>query len=76
MRIIHKKSHTNCDPLFQNSKTLPVQKLIDLELMKFGHKITNNLVPELLKKMMHRNGGHKKHGYNTHNKSLPNIQKH
>ena len=77
MRIIHKKSpHTNCDPLFQNSKTLPVQKLIDLELMKFGHNVTNNLVPEPLRKMMHRNRGHKKHEYNTHNKNLPNIQKH
>ena len=77
MSIMHKKSpRTNYNPLFQNSKTLPVQKLINLELMKFGHKITNKLVPEPLKRMMHRNRGHKRHEYNTHNKNLPNIQKH
>ena len=44
--------------------------------MKFGHKINNNLIPEPLRKMMCRKGGHKKHGYNIHNKNLPNIQKH
>ena len=77
VRILHKKpQRSNSDPLFWISGILPMNQLVELELLKFGYKITNKLTPLRITTLMHKNNGKKLHGYNTRNKNLPNVQKH
>ena len=77
MRIIYRKPpRSNADQLFRKSRVMPIDLLVELELLKFGYKITNGLTPPPITTLMHKNRGKKVHGYNTRNKNLPNIQKH
>ena len=50
--------------------------MVDLELTKFGYKISNSILPKPLLDMLNAMGGKKKHQYPTRNKQTPNIQKH
>ena len=50
--------------------------MIQLELIKFGYKITKNQQPLPLQELMNARGGKKIHRYPTRGKSVPNIQKH
>ena len=69
------KNHPTAE-LFHDLKALPVNDLIKLELAKFGYKITRNLYPEPITKIMNTRGGMKTHQYPTHRKGMPNIQRH
>ena len=50
--------------------------MIQLELIKFGYKITKNQQPLPLQELMNARGGKKTHRYPTRGKNVPNIQKH
>ena len=70
MRILHKKpQHSISEPLFWKSGILTIKQLVELELLKFGYKITNNLAPFPIRSLMHKNKGKKLHGYNTWSKT-------
>ena len=50
--------------------------MIDMELCKFGHKLTKKVLPKPLKYLMDQRGGKKSHRYDTRNKDTPNVQLH
>ena len=62
--------------LYKNLRILKLTDMIQLELIKFGYKITKNQQPLPLQKLMDDRGGKKIHRYPTRGKSVPNIQKH
>ena len=50
--------------------------MINLELQKFGFKLSRQDLPNPIGQMMNKKGGKKMHRYPTHNKKIPNIQPH
>ena len=77
VRIICKKpSNYNSKVLFEQEHIPILQDLVDLEVAKFGYKISHNLVPKLIQNIMIAKNGKKTHSYHTHNKTTPNIQRH
>ena len=76
IRIAHKRPpRADCAELLHHSKLSTFQQLIELESVKYGYKLSHGLIPGPIKDIMHKNGGHKTHRYNTRNKSNLNIQK-
>ena len=77
VRIICKKPSTyDSKVLFEQEQIPTLQNLIDLEVAKFGYKISRNLVPKPIQNIMNAKGGKKTHTYQTSNKTTPNIQRH
>ena len=74
LRLISPK--TNHKDLYKKLQILKLTEMIQLELIKFGYKITKNQQPLPLQKLMNDRGGKKTHHYPTRMKSMPNIQKH
>ena len=62
--------------LLKRHRLLKVEDLVELELGKFGYKLSKNLLPKPLKTLMESKGGIKSHRYPTRNKQIPNIQRH
>ena len=60
-------------------KILTIENMISLEQCKWGYKLCHNLLPPKLSENMtfdHKNKSIKKvHGYNTRNKTTPNLPK-
>ena len=50
--------------------------MINIELEKLGFKLTKRLLPIPFHDLFNKNHGEKSHRYLTHNKRLPNVQKH
>ena len=50
--------------------------MIQMELCKYGYKITKKLLPKPLIRLAHDRGGKKVHRYDTRNKYMPNVQLH
>ena len=77
VRIICKNPSTyNSKVLFEQEHILTLQNLIDVEVAKFGYKISCKLVPKPIQNSMNAKGGKKTHNYHTCNKTAPNIQRH
>ena len=75
--IVHEKpTQLDCMEILHSSKLLTFQELIDLESIKYGHRISKGLTPKPIQRIMQSTRGLKTHSYNTRNKSTPNIQKH
>ena len=69
-----KSSSTNI--LFKRNGILKFSDMINLELQKFGFKLSRQDLPNAIDQMMSRKGGKKMHRYPTCNKRIPNIQAH
>ena len=67
-----KNSPTNI--LFKRNGLLKFSDMINLELQKFGFKLSRQDLPNPIDQIMNRKGGEKMHQYPTHNKKIPNIQ--
>ena len=77
IRLIHKKKkNAPMDELFRKSEILKFPDLIKLELIKFGYRIRNGLLPNPIQYIMNSKGKRKEHRYPTHNKNISNIQAH
>ena len=50
--------------------------MIEIELCKFGHKLTKRTLPKPLRDLMDQREGKKRHRCNTRCKSKPNVQSH
>ena len=74
--VCHVSMSQKVEPLYRKLYTLRLLELIDLELVKYGYKITNRLYPGKIHSVAEMNGGLKGHKYNTRFKNTPNIQKH
>ena len=62
--------------LFKRNAILKISDMINLELQKFGLKLSRQDLPNPIDQMMNRKGGKKMHQYPTQNKIIPNIQPH
>ena len=62
--------------LLKTCRLLNVYDIVELELGKFGYRLSKNLLPKPLKRLMESKGGRKTHRYPTRNKPIPNIQRH
>ena len=67
---------TNVDLMYKKLGILPLTKMIQIELSKYGYGVSRNTVPSSIQAIANMNGGLKKHHYNTRNRNTPNIQKH
>ena len=74
--ICNQPKFANTLGLLKSCRLLNVQDLVELELGKFGYRLSKDLLPKPLKQLMESKGGRKLHRYPTRNKSIPNIQKH
>ena len=74
--ICKQSTSANIQGLLKGCRLLNVQDVVELELSKFGYRLSKDLLPKPLKQLMEAKGGKKLHRYPTRNKSLPNIQKH
>ena len=64
------------NPLHRKLQVLRLPEMIELELAKYGYKITNQLYLTKIHTTAEANGGLKQHQYATRFKRTPNIQKH
>ena len=62
--------------LLKIHRLLNVHDIVELELGKFGYRLSKDLLPKPLKRLMESKGGRKSHRYPTRNKLTPNIQRH
>ena len=76
VRIICKKPSTYNSTVLFEEHIPTLQNLIDLEVVKFGYKISHKTIRLPIQNIMNANGGKKPHNYNTCNKTTPNIQRH
>ena len=68
VQIICKKPHSeNVGPMYKSLGILPLSKMVQIELAKYGHRFTHNDIPESLKKLADGNGDAKTHQYFTRN---------
>ena len=64
VRIISKQhKHSNHVTLFEQCSIFPLEKMIKLELTKFGYKISKKILPSPLINMLNIKGGKKSHQY-------------
>ena len=77
MKTITNGSSTSTD--FKSQKILTIKCLIQLENLKHGYKLQNNLLPTPVAEACKCDSTHqsimKQHHYNTRNKHLPNLPK-
>ena len=64
------------DVMYKKLGIIPLTKMIQIELAKYGYGITRKTVPSSIQALANRKGGSKSHGYCTRNCNTPNIQKH
>ena len=77
VQIICKKPCSgDIGPLYKSPGILLLSKMVQIELVKYGHRITHNDIPESLKKLAECNGGAKTNRFPTRNWNTPHIQKH
>ena len=67
---------TTVDVMYKELGIIPLTKMIQIELAKYGYGITRKTVPSSIQALANRKGGSKSHGYCTRNCNTPNIQKH
>ena len=74
--VIKKKKNAATDILFRENKILKLENMINMELVKFGYRLSRKDLPGPIQNIMNIRGGKKLHRYLTHNKTIPNIQSH
>ena len=52
---------TNVDSMYKKLGILPLTKMIQVELAKYGYGVTRNTVPSSIQALANRNGGLKNH---------------
>ena len=67
---------TTVDSMYKRLETIPLTKMIQIELAKYGYGVTRKTVPSSIQALANRKGGLKNHCYCTRNCNTPNIQKH
>ena len=72
--LFKKPSTYNSKVLFEQEHIPTLQNLIDLEVAKFGYKISRKLVPKPIQNIMNAKGG-KKHTTIIHAIKQPQISK-
>ena len=70
------KKSSPANTLFKRNGILKFSDMINLELQKFGFKLSRQDLPNPIDRMMNKKGGKKVHRYPTHNKKILNIQPH
>ena len=58
---VKKPCSEDVGPLYKSLGILSLSKRVQIELAKYGHRITHNNIPESLKKLADHNGGTKTH---------------
>ena len=71
-----KKKNAPTNKLFIRNRLLKFSDMIDIELLKFGYVLSRRCLPNPIDKIMNEKGGLKTHPYPTHNKRIPNVQRH
>ena len=61
------------DVMYKKLGIIPLTKMIQIELAKYGYGITRKTVPSSIQALANRKGGSKSHGYCTRNCNTPNI---
>ena len=74
--LTRKKKNSLTNMLFKMNGILKFSDMINLELQKFGFKLSRQDLPHPIEHIMNKKGGKKMHQYPTHNKKIPNIQSH
>ena len=75
VKLVAKVPKSSCvEPIFDRLNLFRLPDLIENELKKLGYKITHKLLPEPLIELFQINGSRKMHRYDTHQKSIPNVQ--
>ena len=67
---------TTIDSMYKKLGIIPLTKMIQIELAKYGYGVTRKTVPSSIQALANRKGGLKNHRYCTRNCNTPNIQKH
>ena len=67
---------TTVDSMYKKLGIIPLTKMIQIELAKYGYGVTRKIVPSSIQALANRKGGLKNHRYCTRNCNTPNIQKH
>ena len=67
---------TTVDSMYKKLGIIPLTKMIQIELAKYGYGVTRKTVPSSIQALANRKGGLKNHRYCTRNCNTPNIQKH
>ena len=67
---------TTVDTMYKKLGIIPLTKMTQIELAKYGYGITRKIVPSSIQALANRKGGLKSHRYCTRNCNTPNIQKH
>ena len=67
---------TTIDSMYKKLGIIPLTKMIQIELAKYGYGVTRKIVPSSIQALANRKGGLKNHCYCTRNCNTPNIQKH
>ena len=76
-RLVNKKKkNAATNILFKTNKILKLPDVINLELIKYGLKLSRQDLPSPIEGIMNDKGGKKTHRYPMHNKAIPNIQIH
>ena len=71
------KKKRDINSIFKESNIISFPDMIQMELCKYGFKITKKLLPEpLIIRLAHDREGKKVHRYDTRNKYVPNVQLH
>ena len=76
MIAVQKKENSPTNALFKKDGILKFPDIIDLELIKFGYRLSTQDLPTPIESIMNNKGGRKTHRYPTQSKGFPNIQKH
>ena len=77
MKLIGKNLGTsNISAMYKALGIIQLPKMIQIELAKYGHRVTEKSLPTSIQNLANRNGGVKTHRYPTRNRNTPNIQKH
>ena len=67
---------TDVSTMYKALGITQLPRMIQIELAKYGHRVTEKSLPNSIQKLANRNGGIKTHRYPTRNRNTPNIQKH
>ena len=73
--IVNAKYNAHSDPLFKQMNILPLEHVIELELLKFAYKLKHSLLPIPLENLM-KTGNKTTSTIVTRNRDMPIIQPH
>ena len=63
-------------PLYRKHHLMRLPDMIEMELAKYGYRLTNKDYPNSLQSITNANGGIKLHRYPIQSRNTPNIQAH